>query len=162
MQKITPFLWFDHQAEEAAKFYTSIFQNSSIGQIAYYDENGPGAPGSVMTIDFFLDGQQFTALNGGPEFAFTPALSLYIHCKTQEEVDHLWARLTEGGSEQPCGWLVDKYGVSWQVVPDVLIEMLDDPDKEKAGRVLRAMLQMTKIDISALQRAYAGLASAAV
>lgn len=156
MPKITPFFWFDNQAEEAARFYTSVFKNSKIVDVTRY---GPGMPlpeGSVMTVDFELDGQQFTALNGGPEFQFTEAISFVVHCKSQEEVDHYWETLTEGGEEQMCGWLKDRYGVVWQIVPDALTEMLNDPDPEKAQRVTEAMLQMQKIEIPVLRRAYEG------
>lgn len=156
MPKITPFFWFDNQAEEAARFYTSVFKNSKIVDVTRY---GPGMPlpeGSVMTVDFELDGQQFTALNGGPEFQFTEAISFVVHCKSQEEVDHYWEKLTEGGEEQMCGWLKDRYGVVWQIVPDALTEMLNDPDAEKAQRVTEAMLQMQKIEIPVLRRAYEG------
>lgn len=154
MKKITPYLWFDHQAEEAANFFVSIFDNSKILNISRYGEAGPGPAGSVLTVSFELDGQQFTALNGGPAFQFTEAISFFVDCKSQEEVDELWEKLTEGGEEQPCGWLKDKYGLSWQIVPTVLIEMLNDPDPEKSKRVTEAMLQMKKIDIAALEHAY--------
>ena len=156
MQKITPFLWFDNQAEEAVGFYTSLFKNSRVGTIARYDKGDPGQEGAVMTVEFELDGQQFVALNGGPVFTFTPAISFFVHCETQQEVDHFWERLSEGGEKGQCGWLQDKYGVSWQIVPTVLSELLADKDAEKARRVTEAMLQMTKLDIAALQRAYAG------
>jgi len=155
-QKITPFLWFDGQAEEAARFYTSIFKNSSLGDVSRYGPEGPGPAGSAMTVSFTLEGLNFTALNGGPEYKFTPAISLYVDCKTQEEVDYLWDRLVEGGRPDQCGWLVDRFGVSWQIVPSALIELLGDPDREKAGRVMQAMLKMVKIDIAELRRAYAG------
>ena len=158
MQKITPFLWFDNQAEEAVNFYTSVFKNSKIGNITRYDtesSKASGKPeGSVMTIEFQLEGQDFTALNGGPEFKFTEALSLSVACKNQQEVDELWEKLSAGGEEGPCGWLKDKYGLSWQIVPTVLVEMLQDKDAEKAKKVTHAMLQMKKIDIQALSRAY--------
>ena len=154
MQKITPFLWFNDQAEEAMNFYTSIFKNSKIGSISRYGEGGPGQPGSVMTATFELDGQEFMALNGGPLFAFTEAISLFVNCETQAEVDELWEKLTEGGEESQCGWLKDKYGLSWQIVPSVLGELLNDPDAEKAGRVMNAMFQMKKIDIAGLRSAY--------
>src|SRR5437899_4966677 len=157
-QKITPFLWFDDQAEEAAKFYTSIFKNSRIGKIARYGEEGEriaGRPkGSVMTVEFQLEGQEFVALNGGPHFKFTEAISFVVNCKTQEEVDYFWSRLSAGGEESRCGWLKDKFGLSWQVVPTVLIEMLADKDAAKAKRVMHAMLQMDKIDIPTLKKAY--------
>ena len=154
MQKITPFLWFNDQAEEAMNFYTAIFKNSKIGSVSRYGEGGPGQPGSVMTATFELDGQEFMALNGGPLFTFTEAISLFVNCETQAEVDELWEKLTEGGEEVQCGWLKDKYGLSWQIVPSVLGELLNDPDAEKAGRVMNAMLQMKKIDIAGLRSAY--------
>ena len=154
MSKITPFLWFDNQAEEAANLYVSIFKNSKILNITRYGEAGPGPAGTVMTVNFQLDGQEFIALNGGPQFKFTEAISFSVNCKSQEEVDELWAKLTEGGEEGPCGWLKDKYGLSWQINPTVLGEMLNDPDPEKAQRVMAAMLQMKKIDIAKLKQAY--------
>jgi predicted 3-demethylubiquinone-9 3-methyltransferase (glyoxalase superfamily) len=154
MPKITPFLWFENQAEEAAKFYTSIFKNSRITAVARYPEGSPGPAGTVMTVGFDLDGQPFTALNGGPIFKFNESISFVVHCETQEEVDHYWEELLEGGQESQCGWLKDKYGVSWQIVPDVLIELLQDKDAEKSRRVMQAMLQMKKIDIKALKEAY--------
>ena len=154
MQKITPFLWFESQAEEAASFCTSIFKNSKIASVARYGEAGPGPKGSVMTVAFNLDGQDFVALNGGPEFAFTPAISFVVNCKTQEEVDHFWQKLSQGGKPSQCGWLKDKFGVSWQVVPTVLGELLGDKDAKKSKRVMEAMLQMHKIDIKRLQQAY--------
>src|SRR5690242_266645 len=154
-QKITPFLWFDGQAEEAANFYTSIFENSRIVDVARYGEVGPGEKGSVMTISFELEGQKFVGLNGGPHYKFTPAISFYVSCQTQQEVDYFWERLLEdGGKPSQCGWLSDKFGVSWQVVPDALIEYLQDADREKAQRVMQAMLQMVKIDINKLKEAY--------
>jgi predicted 3-demethylubiquinone-9 3-methyltransferase (glyoxalase superfamily) len=157
-QKITPFLWFDDQAEEAAKFYISIFKNSKIGKITRYDEEAAGASGrpagSVMTVDFELEGQKFVALNGGPVFKFTEALSFVVNCESQEEVDYFWKKLSVGGEESHCGWLKDKFGLSWQVVPTVLTEMLADQDTAKAKRVMHAMLQMDKIDIPALKKAY--------
>jgi predicted 3-demethylubiquinone-9 3-methyltransferase (glyoxalase superfamily) len=162
VQPITPCLWFDNQAEEAARYYTGIFKNSKIGTISRYTEAGRevhGRPaGSVMTVEFELNGQPFTALNGGPVFKFNEAISFQIMCRTQEEVDHYWNKLTAGGNEkdQQCGWLKDKYGVSWQVVPTALVEMMSDPDKEKAGRAMEAMLQMKKIDIAELRRAFDG------
>ncbi len=159
-QKITPFLWFDHQAEEAANIYVSMFKNSRIESIARYDEEGAKvagrAAGSVMTVAFQLDGQDFTALNGGPHFKFTEAISLVVNCETQDEVDHFWQKLSAGGREVQCGWLKDRYGISWQVVPTVLPEMLQDKDPARARRVKAAMLKMTKIDIEALKRAYEG------
>ena len=154
MQKITPFLWFDNQAEEAAEFYTSIFENSRIVQVSRYGDAGPGPKGSVMVVAFELEGQEFTALNGGPLFKFNEAISFVVDCKSQEEVDHLWAKLSDGGEEGMCGWLKDRYGVSWQIVPTALVEMLNDPDPEKAKRVTEAMLKMKKIDIQALKQAY--------
>jgi predicted 3-demethylubiquinone-9 3-methyltransferase (glyoxalase superfamily) len=154
MQKITPFLWFNDQAEEAMNFYTAIFKNSKIGSVSRYGEGGPGQPGSVMTATFELDGQEFMALNGGPLFTFSEAISFFVSCETQMEVDDLWEKLTEGGEEGQCGWLKDKYGLSWQIVPSALGELLNDPDAEKAGRVMNAMLQMKKIDIAGLRAAY--------
>jgi predicted 3-demethylubiquinone-9 3-methyltransferase (glyoxalase superfamily) len=158
LQKITPNLWFDNQAEEAANFYVSIFKNAKIGDITRYGEAAAeisGKPkGSVMTITFQIEGQEFTALNGGPQFKFTEAISLLVNCESQQEVDELWEKLSEGGEEGPCGWLKDKYGVSWQVVPRILDEMIRDPDPVKAERVMKAMLQMQKIDIAGLQQAY--------
>ena len=153
-QKITPFLWFDHQAEEAVGFYTSIFKDSKVGTVTRYGEAGPGPKGSVMTMAFELDGQGFVALNGGPQFQFTPAISFVINCESQDEVDHYWETLSAGGQEIQCGWLRDKYGVSWQVVPTVLIDMLHDKDAARAQRVMKAMLQMKKIDIPRLEEAY--------
>ena len=154
MQKITPFLWFDDQAEEAANFYTSIFKNSKVGSISRYGEGTPGEKDKVMTATFEIEGQEFTALNGGPEFSFTPAISFFVHCETQAEVDDYWEKLSAGGEKSQCGWLKDKFGVSWQIVPNILMELMSDPDPEKAGRVTRTMLKMTKIDIAALKRAY--------
>ena len=159
MQKITPFLWFDNQAEEAANFYTSIFKNSKILNISRYGEEGPGPAGTVMTATFQLDGQEFTALNGGPVFKFTEAISFFVNCQTQEEVDELWEKLSDGGEKQQCGWLKDKYGVSWQIVPTALMEMLQDRDAEKSQRVMKAMLEMQKIDIKALRQAYEAVAT---
>jgi predicted 3-demethylubiquinone-9 3-methyltransferase (glyoxalase superfamily) len=152
--RITPFLWFDHQAEEAMHFYTSIFKNSKIGEVTRYGEEGPGPKGTVMSVTFELDGQEFYALNGGPMFKFSPAISLFVKCETQAEVDHFWDNLSEGGQIQQCGWLQDKYGVSWQIVPTVLGPMLADKNPEKARRVMHAMLQMKKLDIAGLERAY--------
>lgn len=157
IQSVTPFLWFDHQAEEAANFYVSIFENSKITDISRYGEAGPGEPGSVMTVEFELAGQPFIALNGGPEYTFSPAVSFSVSCETQEEVDRLWSGLSEGGKPNVCAWLQDKYGLSWQVVPEALPRLLGDPDREKSQRVMKAMLEMTKIDIAALQRAYDGV-----
>jgi predicted 3-demethylubiquinone-9 3-methyltransferase (glyoxalase superfamily) len=154
MQKITPFLWFDNQAEEAANFYTSIFKNSKIGAISRYGEAGPGPKGSVMVVTFQLEGEEFMALNGGPLFKFTEAISLSVNCETQEEVDELWEKLSEGGEKGRCGWLKDKYGLSWQINPTVLGEMLSDQDAGKSNRVMQAMLQMDKIDIGKLKQAY--------
>jgi predicted 3-demethylubiquinone-9 3-methyltransferase (glyoxalase superfamily) len=158
MQKISPFLWFDDRAEEAANFYVSVFKNSEVGNITRYDEESAkvsGRPeGSVMTVGFRLEGQDFIALNGGPHFKFTEAISFSVDCKSQEEVDDLWEKLSAGGEEGPCGWLKDKFGLSWQIVPTILTEMLKDKDAEKAKRVGHAMLQMKKIDIDALKRAY--------
>ena len=154
MPKISPFLWFDTQAEEAAHHYTSIFPNSRITSVARYGEGGPGPKGSVMTVSFELDGQQVTALNGGPQFKFSEAISLLVDCKTQEEVDRYWNKLSEGGEPGPCGWLKDRYGLSWQIVPSVLGQLLNDPDPKRAKRVVAAMMQMKKLDIAALERAH--------
>ncbi len=156
MQKITPFLWFNDQAEEAAKYYTKIFKNSKIKSIARYGDAGPGLKGSVMTASFEIDGQEFVALNGGPIFTFTPAISFVVNCRTQAEVDRFWEKLSEGGEKGQCGWLKDKYGVSWQIVPTILEKLVADRDREKSNRVMLAMLRMTKIDIAALKEAYAG------
>ncbi|MGH9243603.1 MAG: VOC family protein [Acidimicrobiales bacterium] len=153
LTKITPCLWFDTQGEEAATFYTSIFENSRIVHVTHYGSAGPRPAGMVMTVTFELDGQEFVALNGGPEFTFNEALSLAVNCDSQDEVDHFWATLAKGGEEGPCGWLKDKFGVSWQIVPRVLDELVRDPDTEKAQRVMAAMLGMKKIDIAELQRA---------
>ena len=155
MQKISPFLWFDSNAEEAANFYVSIFKDSKILKIARYGEAGPGPAGAVMVVNFQIEGQDFIALNGGPLFKFTEAISFVINCQTQEEVDHYWNKLTAGGQESQCGWLKDKYGLSWQVTPTILGELLADKDQKKAQRVMQAMLQMKKIDIAALKRAAA-------
>ena len=154
MPKITTFLTFDDQAEEAVTFYTSVFPNSRIVTTTRYGEAGPGAKGALMSATFELDGQQFMALNGGPSFTFSQGISLFVHCETQEEIDELWEKLSEGGEKGPCGWLTDKYGVSWQIVPRVLGEMLNDEDPEKANRVMNAMLQMSKLEIEGLRRAY--------
>ncbi|HYS58297.1 MAG TPA: VOC family protein [Burkholderiales bacterium] len=154
MQKITPFLWFDDKAEEAVNFYASIFKKSKIGIVSRYGEAGPGPKGSVMSVTFRLEGQEFMALNGGPHFKFSPAISFFVHCKTQEEVDDLWERLSAGGEKQRCGWLKDKYGLSWQIIPTALGEMLSDKDAGKSARVMKAMLQMDKIDINKLKQAY--------
>lgn len=155
MQKIVTFLWYDTQAEEAANFYVSLFKNSKIGQISRYGEGGPGPKGSVMSATFTLEGQEFFALNGGPHFKFTPAISLFVNCETQEEVDELWEKLSTGGRQDRCGWLQDKYGLSWQIIPKVLGELLHHPDPQIAKRVMQAMLQMSKIDIKKLQQAAA-------
>jgi len=152
-QKITPFLWFNNNAQEAAAFYTSIFPNSSITSTSYYGDNAPLPKGSVMVVSFKLEGLNFTAMNGGPGHDFTDAISMVVHCRNQEEVDHFWSKLTEGGKEVACGWLKDKYGLSWQITPDRLIELISDPDKEKANRVFQAMMKMIKIDIPALEKA---------
>jgi predicted 3-demethylubiquinone-9 3-methyltransferase (glyoxalase superfamily) len=160
MPKITPFLWFDDQAEEAAEFYVSVFNarpgsagDSEILGVSRYGETGPGKPGSAMTVSFRLEGQDFTGLNGGPQYRFTEAVSLFVSCETQEEVDALWSALTEGGQEDACGWLKDRYGLSWQIIPTALGELLGDPDPERAGRAMQAMLKMSKIDIDGLRRA---------
>jgi predicted 3-demethylubiquinone-9 3-methyltransferase (glyoxalase superfamily) len=155
MPKITPFLWFDTQAEEAAEFYTSVFPSSRITDVSRYGSAGPGPEGSVMTVAFELDGQQFTALNGGPEFTFNEAISFSVSCETQAEVDDYWSKLSDGGEEGPCGWLKDRFGVSWQIVPTALPRLLGDPDREKSQRVMAAMLQMKKIEIDELERAAA-------
>ena len=154
MQKITPFLWFDDKAEEAMNFYVSVFKNSRVVSSTRYGEAGPGAAGTVMTASFVLDGQEFVALNGGPQFTFSPAISFVVNCTSQAEVDELWTKLSAGGKEVQCGWLEDRYGLSWQIVPTVLMEMLNDADPAKANRVMQAMLQMVKIDIEGLRRAY--------
>jgi predicted 3-demethylubiquinone-9 3-methyltransferase (glyoxalase superfamily) len=154
MQKITPFLWFDGKAEEAMNCYISIFKNSKIVSVTRYGEAGPGPKGTVMTAKFELNGQEFVALNGGPQFTFTEAISFVVNCETQQEVDELWEKLSEGGEKSRCGWLKDKYGLSWQVVPTALVEMLQDKDTKKSNRVMQAMLQMDKIDIETLRHAY--------
>jgi predicted 3-demethylubiquinone-9 3-methyltransferase (glyoxalase superfamily) len=156
MQKIAPCLWFDRQAEDAARFYTSIFKRSKIEAISRYGEGAPMPKGTVLTVSFTLEGQSFLALNGGPQYKFTPAISLMVDCKNQKEVDFLWDRLTAGGQPGPCAWLTDKFGVSWQVVPRQLVKMIGDKDPVKAKRVMAAMMQMGKIDIAALQKAYKG------
>jgi predicted 3-demethylubiquinone-9 3-methyltransferase (glyoxalase superfamily) len=156
MQKITPFLWFDSQAEEAVNFYTSIFKNSKILSTVRYGEAGPEPKGNIMSMTFQLEGQEFIALNGGPEFTFSPAISFFVNCEMQEEVDELWERLSEGGEKQGPAWIKDRYGVSWQIVPTVLGELLSDPDPEKSKRVMEAMLRMDKIDIEKLKQAYEG------
>ncbi len=155
MQKITPFLWFDGQAEEAMTFYTSIFKNSKIGKVTRYGDAGPGPKGAVMSATFQLEGQEFMALNGGPLFTFSPAISFFVNCETQAEVDDLWEKLCAGGEPQRCGWLKDKFGVSWQIIPTALGQMLSDNDPDKSKRVMQAMLQMVKIDIQRLREAYA-------
>jgi predicted 3-demethylubiquinone-9 3-methyltransferase (glyoxalase superfamily) len=157
-QRISPCLWFDGQAEEAANFYVSIFKDARVTAVSRYGEVGPGPKGSVMAIGFELDGQAFTALNGGPLFKFTEAVSMIVHCETQAEVDHYWEKLSAGGQPGRCAWLKDKFGVSWQVVPTALIELMQDKDAAKSARVMQAMLAMTKIDIAALRRAYEGKA----
>ena len=154
MQKITPFLWFDGQAEEAVNFYVSTFKNSKIIHASRYGEGGPGPKGSMISATFQLEGQVFMALNGGPHFTFTPAISLFVNCETQEEVDELWNRLSDGGSQDRCGWLKDKYGLSWQIIPSALGRMLQDKDPVKSKNVMMAMLKMTKIDIKTLKQAY--------
>ena len=154
MQRITPFLWFDGQAEEAVNFYISIFPNSKILTVSRYGEAGPGSKGSVMSATFELDGQLFYALNGGPQFKFTPAISFFVNCETQAEVDELWDKLSAGGRKDRCGWLQDKYGLSWQIIPAALGRMLGDKDPKKSASVMRAMLQMDKIKIADLQKAY--------
>jgi predicted 3-demethylubiquinone-9 3-methyltransferase (glyoxalase superfamily) len=163
-QRITPFLWFDDQAEQAAKFYVSIFKNSKIGKIARYDKSGAKASGrpagTVMTVEFKLDGVEFVALNGGPIFPFTEAISLVVNCKTQAEVDYYWKKLSAGGKQVQCGWLKDKYGVSWQIVPTELIEMMKDKDKARAKRVADVMLNMVKLEIEPLRKAYKGAKAA--
>jgi predicted 3-demethylubiquinone-9 3-methyltransferase (glyoxalase superfamily) len=152
--RISPFLWFDHEAEEAAELYTSVFPNSRVHSVTRYGDAGPGPKGTAMSVTFELDGQEFLALNGGPMFKFSPAISFFVKCRTQAEVDHFWERLSEGGTIQQCGWLQDRYGVSWQIVPTFLGDMLADRDPEKARRVMQAMLQMRKLDIAALEQAY--------
>jgi predicted 3-demethylubiquinone-9 3-methyltransferase (glyoxalase superfamily) len=154
MQKITPYLWFDSQAEEAANYYVATFKNSHIDSVSHYGENMPLPAGTVLTVNFTLEGQDFMALNGGPAFQFTPAISLYVDCATQEEVDHLWSRLSAVPQAEQCGWLQDKYGVSWQIVPSLLGKLMQDPNPAKAGAVAQAMLQMKKLDIAGLQAAY--------
>jgi predicted 3-demethylubiquinone-9 3-methyltransferase (glyoxalase superfamily) len=153
MQKITPCLWFDDEGEEAARFYTSVFPNSKIVSVSYYGEDSMRPAGTVMTVEFELDGQRFVALNGGPEFTFSEAISFQVSCEGQEEVDAYWSTLTEGGKEQPCGWLKDRYGVSWQIIPTALPRLLNDPDPERARRAMEAMLRMKKIEIAELERA---------
>jgi predicted 3-demethylubiquinone-9 3-methyltransferase (glyoxalase superfamily) len=160
-QRITPNLWFDGQAEEAAAFYCSIFDNSRIVHVAHYTESGPGTPGSVMVVEWELDGERFVGINGGPQFTFSEAISLQVNCDTQDEIDHYWEALTAGGGEEgPCGWCKDKYGVSWQVTPRGMDELFSDPDKEKANRAMQAMLGMKKLDIAALNAAAEGVPAA--
>jgi predicted 3-demethylubiquinone-9 3-methyltransferase (glyoxalase superfamily) len=154
MQRITPFLWFDDQAEEAMNFYVSIFKNSKVGRVTRYGEAGPGPKGSVMSAAFQLEGQEFMALNGGPHFSFTPAISFFVNCETQEEVDELWKKLSAGGKTERCGWLKDKYGLSWQIIPSALGRLMGDNNAAKAQSVMKAMLEMDKIDIARLQQAY--------
>jgi predicted 3-demethylubiquinone-9 3-methyltransferase (glyoxalase superfamily) len=154
MQNITPFLWFNNNAEEAVNFYISIFKNSKIVSISRYGEAGPGPKGTVMSATFELNGQEFMALNGGPHFSFSPAISLFVKCETQQEVDEFWEKLSAGGKKERCGWLTDKYGLSWQIIPTALGRMLQDKDPEKSKRVMKAMLQMDKINIEALKQAY--------
>jgi len=154
VQKIVPFLWFDGRAEEAMNFYISIFKNSKIGTVTRYGDAGPGPKGTVMSATFQLEGQDFYALNGGPMFKFSSAISLFVNCETQPEVDELWEKLSAGGKPNRCGWLDDKFGVSWQVIPTTLGKLLSDPDPKKASRVMRAMMHMTKIDIAGLKAAY--------
>jgi predicted 3-demethylubiquinone-9 3-methyltransferase (glyoxalase superfamily) len=156
MQKITPCLWFDGNGEEAMNFYTSIFKDAKIENVHRYGESGPGEAGSVLSGLFTLHGQQYMVLNGGPHFKFTPAISFSVDCKTQEEVDELWEKLSEGGETQRCGWLTDKFGVSWQIVPSILSELLHSKDREKSARAMQAMMQMVKLDIAALEQAYNG------
>jgi predicted 3-demethylubiquinone-9 3-methyltransferase (glyoxalase superfamily) len=154
MQKITTFLWFDDKAEEAANFYVSLFKNSKIKSVSRYGDAGPGPKGTAMTVNFELVGQEFIALNGGPHFKFTPAISLFVNCETQEEVDNLWEELSTGGRKDRCGWLQDKYGLSWQIIPTALMRLMSDPDPKKSARVMQAMLEMDKIDIRRLQEAH--------
>lgn len=154
MQKITPFLWFDDRAEEAMNFYVSVFKNSKVNRVTRYGEAGPGKPGAVMSAEFQLDGVDFYALNGGPVFQFSPATSFFVHCENQDEVDHYWNKLSEGGKPNRCGWLDDQFGVTWQIVPNALGKFLNDPDRKKANNVMKAMMQMTKIDIAKLEEAY--------
>jgi predicted 3-demethylubiquinone-9 3-methyltransferase (glyoxalase superfamily) len=156
MQKITPFLWFNDNAEEAMKFYVSVFKNSKIGRVARYGDAGPGPKGTVMTASFQLEGQEFVALNGGPKFKFTEAISFVVNCETQKEVDELWKKLSEAGEKGRCGWLKDKFGLSWQIVPTALGKMFSDADPVKSQRVMKAMLQMDKLDIAGLKKAYEG------
>ena len=154
MQKITPFLWFNGNAEEAMNFYVSVFKNSKVGRVARCGDAGPGPKGTVMSVTFELEGQEFMGLNGGPQFTFSPAISFFVNCETQAEVDELWEKLSAGGEKSRCGWLKDRFGVSWQIIPSALGRMLQDKDAEKSKRVMEAMLQMGKIDIQRLQQAY--------
>jgi len=156
MQKITPFLWFDGKAEEAMNFYVSVFKNSKVVSVSRYGEGGPGPKGTVMSATFQLDGQEFFALNGGPQFKFTEAISLFVKCETQPEIDEMWEKLSAGGEKSRCGWLKDKYGLSWQIIPPILGQLLNDKDPQKSKRVMQAMLQMNKIDIAKLKQAYEG------
>jgi predicted 3-demethylubiquinone-9 3-methyltransferase (glyoxalase superfamily) len=156
IRKITPFLWFDDKAEEAMNFYCSVFKNSKKGSVMRYGEAGPGPEGSVLSVTFELEGQEFMALNAGPQFSFTPAISFFVNCETQDEVDYFWEKLSEGGRKDQCGWLQDKYGLSWQIVPSVLGRFLSDPDAAKSQRAMKAMLQMKKLDVEALTRAFEG------
>lgn len=153
MQHVTPYLWFDGQAEEAANHYTKVFDDSSITDVARYPENTPGEAGSIMTVAFTVKGHEIVALNGGPEFTFTPAMSLLVHCQSQDEVDRYWAELSDGGETMPCGWVTDRFGVTWQIIPDRLNELLADPDPERANRAMQAMLKMGKIEIAELEAA---------
>ena len=156
MRTITPFLWFNNQAEEAARFYTSVFKNSKILSVSRYSKAGPGPEGSVMTVEFELDGEKFVALNGGPQYTFSPAVSFVVNCETQQDVDHYWERLTEGGKEIQCGWLADKYGLSWQIVPTIVPELIRDKDPVKRKRVMEAIFKMVKLDVEGLKRAAQG------
>ena len=156
MQKITPFLWFDNNGEEAANFYVSIFKNSKVLNISRYGDAGPGPKGTVLTVAFELDGQKFTALNGGPQFKFTEAVSFVVNCETQQEIDYFWEKLSAGGAESQCGWLKDKYGLSWQVVPTILGELMSEKDPERSNRVMQEILKMQKLEIEPLKRAYEG------
>jgi len=154
MQKIVPFLWFDGKAEEAMNFYVSVFKRSKVVRVSRYGDAGPGPKGSVMSCTFQLDGQDFYALNGGPQFTFTPAISLFVNCETQQEVDELWEKLSAGGRADQCGWLQDKYGLSWQIIPTILGKLMSDPDPKKSQAIMKAMLQMAKLDIARLKQAY--------
>ena len=153
MPRITPNLWFDTESKDAAEFYVSVFPNSKVTDITYYNDAGPRPAGTVLTVEFVLDGQEYTAINGGPEFTFDEAISFQVNCESQDEVDYFWAKLSDGGEEGPCGWLKDKFGLSWQIVPTLMDEMIGDPDVEKAQRVMKAMLSMSKLDLAELQRA---------